>query len=753
MKNIFFAFILVGLSTISRAQQAVLLDDVKVYVEGRELPNPWTGGLKAGQFSKVDLDGDGVKDLVVFDRNSVVVSTFLNQGGTGEINYVYAPEYAKIFPSANTFLILHDFNGDGIEDVFKDPSDGGVAGIEVWRGKRDENGLYFELVLNRDDYWNILYYLGNGNPINVYNAPIDIPAVFDVDGDGDTDILTFESGGSFLNYYRNQAVEKNLGLDTFDFAFRLSDTEHFCFGKFRETMFSSDVILSSTSTDCASGIVSNPNSNSGPRHAGSTVTAFDYECDGDADLIIGDFLTNNITFLKNGGSPNNSLITEQDSRFPSYDVPADMEVFLSSFYIDINNDDKKDLIVTPNQINLGKNQNHVLLYLNKGTTCDPVFQLEQEDFLIENMLHFSRASHPLFTDYNADGLTDILIGSGGKLVDFQTPTNEIYVLENTGTQTTPEFDVITSDYLNISQFPDNLGSISLEAADIDNDHDLDLFIGIVGGTVIYYENIAGPDAPFQFANPVFDWMDFFVGSNSAPEFYDFDGDGLLDVAFGEGNNEFNMYKNIGTKEEPMFNPDPTADVNLFQFGNIYINNDFFTKQFTPVFFKNGAELNFMQGVNSGAIRLFNNITPGPLDTFNLLEANFGDIYVGFRSTIDLGDINNDGKYELVVGNQRGGLHIYGTNLVFNPSLSVKNTIPEIEGRIFPNPVRKDLNLDIDFKSKAQLRIYSSTGELVYDEEMDNSFDVLNLQHLIPGIYHLTALSNEGKFISKFTKVD
>ena len=58
-----------------------------------------------------------------------------------------------------------------------------------------------------------MYYLNNGNWTNVYVAFTDIPALSDVDNDGDMDILNFGTGGSYIFYYKNQSVEKGYGLE------------------------------------------------------------------------------------------------------------------------------------------------------------------------------------------------------------------------------------------------------------------------------------------------------------------------------------------------------------------------------------------------------------------------------------------------------------------------------------------------------------------------------------------------------------
>ena len=49
--------------------QLVRYDSVAVSDGNEELKNPWAGGLNSPQFSQIDLNGDGIKDLVLFERD------------------------------------------------------------------------------------------------------------------------------------------------------------------------------------------------------------------------------------------------------------------------------------------------------------------------------------------------------------------------------------------------------------------------------------------------------------------------------------------------------------------------------------------------------------------------------------------------------------------------------------------------------------------------------------------------------------
>ena len=81
-------------------------DTIKVIESGKTLKNPFAGGFDVPQFSSIDLNMDGKKDLFVFDREGYRVTTFINKGGTNEIKYEFAPEYIKAFPTLSAWGLL-----------------------------------------------------------------------------------------------------------------------------------------------------------------------------------------------------------------------------------------------------------------------------------------------------------------------------------------------------------------------------------------------------------------------------------------------------------------------------------------------------------------------------------------------------------------------------------------------------------------------------------------------------------------------
>ena len=82
-------------SILSFSQMTLNRDTSLHFTEnGTQFSSPLSGGINAGQFSNIDLNLDGVMDLVVFDKSGNKISPFINENGT----YTYAPKYREYFP-------------------------------------------------------------------------------------------------------------------------------------------------------------------------------------------------------------------------------------------------------------------------------------------------------------------------------------------------------------------------------------------------------------------------------------------------------------------------------------------------------------------------------------------------------------------------------------------------------------------------------------------------------------------------------
>jgi hypothetical protein len=143
----------------------------------------------------------------------------------------------------------------------------------------------------------------------------------------------------------------------------------------------------------------------------------------------------------------------------SDDIPANIDYFLGAYYVDVDADGKRELIITPNEINSAESENHVWLYKNTGTDSAPVFRFFKNNFLIDEMAYFNSATHPAFVDVNGDGLMDIILGTGGIQLKNGIKKNRMVLSDqyrNTA-QNNPRTLFTDEDYLGFSKYGDQTG--------------------------------------------------------------------------------------------------------------------------------------------------------------------------------------------------------------------------------------------------------------------------------------------------------
>lgn len=659
--------------------------NIDILDEGKLLPNSMAGGIKNGQFSNIDLNGDGVEDLFVFDRTGDRVLTFVKKGPLGSTEFEFDPSYISIFPTLTNWALLYDFNRDGIVDIFTGSKF--YPSIEVWKGQKDLSGrtTFRKLTFDYGDFPESLQFPINPGFTPIYVNSFDVPAIDDVDSDGDYDIITFESDGSYASYYKNVSVEENLGLDSLKYI-----RQDICWGKFSESQFNEEITLSNNIFSCAPAFTSG---NSGGRHSGSSLTLFDQDGDGDKDMLIGDLANSKIKKLLNGGDKELALITEIEFNFPKNDVTPQIDVFLASYFVDINGDKKRDLIVTSNDINSGDNNSHIWAYINEGSDNAPIFKNISKNFLVDQMAYFNSGTHPAFADVNADGLMDIVIGTNGSKQLGSAKLNKIVLLLNIGTASNPKYTIENKDFLGFSIYDDKVGRFSPAFGDLDGDKDVDLVIGQVNGTLFYLENIAGENKAMVFAPPKAFYFDINVGRNAKPQIIDLDTDGLSDLVVGVNNNLLYFFKNIGSKNNPIFNSDGSTLPNTDDLGQVFPNNNNDTKNGAPFFFNTPEETLMLMGSNAAELTVFGNIDNNVFGAYDKKFSKLGNINAGLRSTASLADIDNDGYYEIAVGNESGGITFYNT--IFKTD-KITQTNESLEDQIymFPNPASQSVYISV-----------------------------------------------------------
>ena len=720
---------------------------------GSDLDYGFLGGLVNPNLSNIDFNNDGAMDLFVFDRNGNRIYTFVHTGEEGIASFEHAPQYESVFPeNLHDWALLVDYDGDGIQDLFSAPTNNS-NGISVWKGSVTNGVLSFELLRFPDDPEETILYFdfpltsGNIQRRSIYvSFNVDIPAITDMDGDGDVDILAFEQGGSYLQYHRNLSVENNLGLDNMHF--ELGET---CWGKIKEgdldatiTLNADDDILNTPCLLFTSIASEEPLATE--RHSGSSVTAFDGDGDGDVDVVLGDIGSSELIYLRNGGDADFARVDQQVKNWPLSEGGVNQYIFPVAHFLDINNDGKRDLVSTTITKESGINLNHIWYYENVNTDDAPDFQLNRKNFLMEETINIGRFTIPTFVDYNADGLMDIVVGNGGYRVDAQNSTIGLHLFENVGTSTEPAFELIDDDYLGFSELLDFSNRLAPAFGDLDGDGDVDLLVGDQTGRLYHFDNQGGAGQPLEFNGYTYEYMDIRPGNRVAPQMIDLNKDGLMDIVVGEDNltngavsgfETINYFENVGTVGSPMFVAEEEIEPNST--GLIAFEENF-DKGFRPYFFQGEDELLMFTGSTSGVIRVWDNYND-QTGLFEMKDDFFGDLKVGRTTYAAVHDIDNDGFLEVLVGSSRGGMDFYNTTYSIAGLDTGIDNQPLVEASIFPNPTKGFFQIHTE-ELIDNVMLFDVTGRQVNQWNQDTSD--YSVEHLQPGTYFVRIATKDGR---------
>ncbi|MDI6781221.1 MAG: VCBS repeat-containing protein [bacterium] len=152
---------------------------------------------------------------------------------------------------------------------------------------------------------------------------------------------------------------------------------------------------------------------------------------------------------------------------------------------------------------------------------------------------------PIFYDWNEDGLRDMIVGDEYGYVNY---------FRNTGTKTSPAFGTVSLRVKANNSDIDVGWEAKPVVIDWDGDKKNDLLIADKTGQITSFRNTGGQNSPvfssgskIQGEEAVLD-----VGDFSAPAVIDWNGDGRKDMLIGDELGNISVYLNLGTNKSPIF---------------------------------------------------------------------------------------------------------------------------------------------------------------------------------------------------------
>ena len=672
---------LFGSSQYSYSQEFTFKFDnsIKIIQNGQTLTNAFAGGLNAPQFSTCKLDNDGIEDLVVFDRTANKLYTFLAQkDNSGKYFWQYSPQYENAFPKISNWILLRDYNRDGKKDIFTyTPS-----GIKVYQNISNTN-LAFKLVADP------IFSTGYSGKLNLYLSSADIPAITDVDNDGDDDIVAFDPSGNFAAFHKNFSIENYKNANILEFK-RVGD----CWGGFFKEHYD-DMVFNQPCGENPQPLENPFPSKSSAKvlHSGNSLLLLDLNGDGLKDVLYGHVTQNRIASLINLGTASQAKFNSGNFNYPDI-YPVNFPVFPAIYYEDLDFDGIKDLVTSPNgadnALQTVDYQNSAWFYKNKGKDDKPDFSFVQKNILQNTMVDLGENSAPVFVDIDGDGDQDLLVGNAGNRADAGYRAS-IYLFENKGNNT---FELINSDFLEISKYQ-QLFDIKPFITDMNADGIDDLgFISnsFTGINIRYFPNNAQKGKAFnlKLSEGVILPQIQYLANGDFPLFFDLNKDGLKDLLIGKGSGRLEYYKNTGTAKLPIYtleNEELGGITSDYTIGNISL--------ITADLNGDGKE-ELITGNRNGYVTVYKNITEQNLKKFVADSTTIFDEFNGKNASIQMGgglimavtDLNNDKIPDLMIGTSTGGLKWLKNTSKF----IITATEEPINFIVYPNPTSRYLNV-------------------------------------------------------------
>jgi hypothetical protein len=392
-------------------------------------------------------------------------------------------------------------------------------------------------------------------------------------------------------------------------------------------------------------------------------------------------------------------------------------------FVPLFNTDKNDLVIFNGDAKL-------MVFRNTGSAIDPTWTPLSDLSFMPAVNDWFR-----FYDFDGDGKQDLLKETGFGLGSYY---------RNTGTATAPQFTLTIDTLRDNSDDPVTFESLSVPTvADIDADGKGDIFTGNSIGTINQYQNVSPSATALRFQKvsgqfacisaPTQDTIfiepncggaqtdrpprtNTIMHGSSALCFADLDGNGTLDLLFGDlSAGGIHHLRNIGTMQNPayqvvgLFYPMPSPLVSTgFNLSQIVdVDGDGLRDLLVGVLRDSQKKDDFV---------FFKNIATNAAPQYLRLSDNFLSTFdVGINARPAFGDLNADGRADLILGNGSGEIALYrNVGTATQPQLHLQNPrLFFLDGDML-SPTLADIDADGDLdmvvgRVSGAMRFYRNTG--------------------------------------------